>query len=81
MIRHLLGYTGYSYFFLGEFIHKSGRHKASNFFYAALQYTFLKNEGQRHHHNQNAENEAESMHRHANARNFPQAECPHLDTL
>jgi hypothetical protein len=38
--RHLLGYTGYSYFFPGGFIHKTGPHKASNFYYAALQYTF-----------------------------------------
>jgi Alginate export len=38
--RHLLGYTGYSYFFPGGFIHKSGDHKASNYFYAALEYTF-----------------------------------------
>jgi hypothetical protein len=38
--RHLQGYTGYSYFFPGGFIHNSGPHKASNFFYAALQYTF-----------------------------------------
>src|SRR5262249_4949962 len=38
--RHLQGYTGYSYFFPGGFIHKSGPHKASNFYYAALQYTF-----------------------------------------
>jgi Alginate export len=38
--RHLQGYTGYSYFYPGEFIRRSGPHKASNFFYAALQYTF-----------------------------------------
>jgi Alginate export len=38
--RHLLGYVGYSYFYTGEFIDKSGRHKNSNFVYAALQYTF-----------------------------------------
>jgi hypothetical protein len=38
--RHLQGYTGYSYFFPGGFIHKTGPHKASNFYYAALQYTF-----------------------------------------
>jgi len=38
--RHLLGYTGYSYFFPGGFIHKSGPHEASNYFYAALEYTF-----------------------------------------
>jgi len=38
--RHLQGYTGYSYFFPGGFIHESGPHKASNFYYAALQYTF-----------------------------------------
>ena len=38
--RHLQGYTCYSYFFPGGFIHNSGPHKASNFFYAALQYTF-----------------------------------------
>jgi Alginate export len=38
--RHLQGYTGYSYFFPGGFIHKTGPHKASNFYYAQLQYTF-----------------------------------------
>jgi Alginate export len=38
--RHLHGYAGYSYFFPGEFIHKSGRHKSSNYLYAALEYTF-----------------------------------------
>ena len=38
--RHLLGYTGYSYFFPGGFIHKTGPHEASNYFYAALEYTF-----------------------------------------
>jgi hypothetical protein len=38
--RHLLGYMGYSYFFPGGFIHKSGRHEASNYVYAALEYTF-----------------------------------------
>ena len=38
--RHLQGYTGYSYFFPGEFIRKTGAHKGSNFLYAALQYTF-----------------------------------------
>ncbi len=38
--RHLTGYAGYSYFFPGEFIHKTGPHNASNFFYAALEYTF-----------------------------------------
>ena len=38
--RHLLGYAGYSYFYAGEFIHKTGRDKDSNFFYAGLEYTF-----------------------------------------
>ena len=38
--RHWQGYTGYSFFSTGEFIHKTGRDKDSNFFYAALQYTF-----------------------------------------
>jgi Alginate export len=38
--RHLLGYAGYSYISAGEFVRKSGPHKASNYFYAALQYTF-----------------------------------------
>jgi hypothetical protein len=38
--RHLQGYAGYSYFYAGAFIHKTGRDKDSNFFYAALQYTF-----------------------------------------
>jgi len=30
----------WAHFFPGGFIHKSGPHKASNFYYAALQYTF-----------------------------------------
>ena len=38
--RHLLGYTGYSHFFAGEFIDQTGPHKDSDFFYLALQYTF-----------------------------------------
>ena len=38
--RHLLGYAGYSFFYAGEFIQKTGRDKNSNFVYAALQYTF-----------------------------------------
>jgi hypothetical protein len=38
--RHLLGYVGYSFFSAGDFIHKSGRDKDSNFVYAALEYTF-----------------------------------------
>ena len=38
--RHLLGYAGYSHFFTGEFLDKTGKHKDSDFYYAALQYTF-----------------------------------------
>ena len=38
--RHLQGYAGYSFFSSGGFIEKTGRDKNSNFFYAALQYTF-----------------------------------------
>ena len=38
--RHLQGYAGYSHFFTGEFINKTGPHKDSDFFYTALQYTF-----------------------------------------
>jgi len=38
--RHLLGYAGYSHFFTGEFLNKTGKHKDSDFYYAALQYTF-----------------------------------------
>ncbi len=38
--RHLLGYAGYSYFYAGEFIHKTGPDNNSNFFYTSLQYTF-----------------------------------------
>jgi Alginate export len=38
--RHLLGYAGYSHFYTGEFIHKTGPDKDSDFFYTALQYTF-----------------------------------------
>jgi Alginate export len=38
--RHLLGYAGYSRFFTGEFISKTGKDKDSDFYYVALQYTF-----------------------------------------
>jgi hypothetical protein len=38
--RHLLGYAGYSHFFPGEFIRKSGPAKDSDFLYSAIQYTF-----------------------------------------
>jgi hypothetical protein len=38
--RHLLGYAGYSHFFTGEFINKTGPHKDSDFYYVALEYTF-----------------------------------------
>jgi len=38
--RHILGYAGYSRFFTGEFIRKTGPHKDSDFLYAAIQYTF-----------------------------------------
>jgi hypothetical protein len=38
--RHVLGYAGYSHFFAGEFIRKTGRDKDSDFYYVALQYTF-----------------------------------------
>ena len=38
--RHLLGYGGYSHFFTGDFIRKTGPSKDSNFFYTAIQYTF-----------------------------------------
>ena len=38
--RHLLGYAGYSRFFAGEFIDKTGEDKDSDFYYVAIQYTF-----------------------------------------
>jgi alginate export protein len=38
--RHLLSYAGYSHVFTGEFINKTGPHKDSDFYFAALQYTF-----------------------------------------
>ncbi len=38
--RHLLGYGGYSHFFPGDFIDKTGESKDSDYFYVALQYTF-----------------------------------------
>jgi hypothetical protein len=38
--RHLLGYAGYSRFFAGEFIRKTGPSRDSDFLYGALQYTF-----------------------------------------
>jgi len=38
--RHILGYAGYSHFFTGEFIHKTGKDRDSDFYYLAIQYTF-----------------------------------------
>jgi hypothetical protein len=38
--RHLQGYAGYSRFFTGEFIRKTGPSRDSDFFYTAIQYTF-----------------------------------------
>jgi hypothetical protein len=38
--RHLQGYAGYSRFFTGEFIDKTGKDKDSDFYYVAIQYTF-----------------------------------------
>jgi hypothetical protein len=38
--RHLLGYAGYSHFFTGEFIRKTGPSRDSDFLYSALQFTF-----------------------------------------
>lgn len=38
--RHLLGYVGYSHFFTGDFVDRSGPGRDSDFVYAALQYTF-----------------------------------------
>jgi hypothetical protein len=38
--RHLQGYAGYSHFFTGEFIDKTGKDKDSDFYYVAIQYTF-----------------------------------------
>ena len=38
--RHLQGYAGYSRFFAGEFIRKTGPSRDSDFLYGALQYTF-----------------------------------------
>src|SRR5438067_1297301 len=37
--RHLLGYAGYSRFFAGEFIDKTGKDKDSDFYYVAIQFT------------------------------------------
>jgi hypothetical protein len=37
---HVQFYAGYSHFFAGEFIQKTGPSKDSDFFYAAAQYTF-----------------------------------------
>jgi hypothetical protein len=38
--RHIQGYAGYSHFFTGEFITKTGKDKDSDFYYVAIQYTF-----------------------------------------
>src|SRR6267143_1850393 len=38
--RHLQGYAGYSHFFTGEFIDKTGKDKDSDFYYVAIQFTF-----------------------------------------
>jgi hypothetical protein len=40
LTRHLLGSAGYSHFFAGDFIRKTGPSRDSDFFYAAMQYTF-----------------------------------------
>jgi len=40
LTRHVLGYAGYSHFFTGEFLKKTGAHKDSDFVYAAIQFTF-----------------------------------------
>jgi len=38
--RHLQLYAGYSHFFPGEFIRKTGPSRDSDFLYSAIQYTF-----------------------------------------
>jgi hypothetical protein len=38
--RHVQVYTGYSHFFPGEFIEKTGPSRGSDFLYGAIQYTF-----------------------------------------
>jgi len=38
--RHLQSYAGYSHFFTGEFIRKTGPSRDSDFLYCAVQYTF-----------------------------------------
>jgi hypothetical protein len=38
--RHIQGYAGYSHFFTGEFIKKTGKDNDSDFYYLAVQYTF-----------------------------------------
>ena len=38
--RHFQGYAGYSRFFTGEFIDKTGQDKDSDFYYVAIQHTF-----------------------------------------
>jgi len=40
LTRHFLGYAGYSHFFAGEFIDKTGKDKDSDFYYVAIQYSF-----------------------------------------
>jgi len=39
-MSHFFGLRATAIFFPGEFIRETGPHKASNFFYAALQHTF-----------------------------------------
>jgi hypothetical protein len=38
--RHILAYGGYSHFFTGDFIEKTGSDKDSDYVYVAIQYTF-----------------------------------------
>ncbi len=38
--RHILAYGGYSHFFPGDFIEKTGPSNGSDYFYTAIQYTF-----------------------------------------
>jgi hypothetical protein len=40
LTRHVQFYAGYSHFFPGEFIEKTGPSRGSDFLYGAIQYTF-----------------------------------------
>src|SRR5262249_26509498 len=64
--RHLQGYTGYSYFFPGGFIHKSGTSQGQQLLLCGASVYVLKNDLPGIQTHQDAKNEADTLDRNAN---------------